>query len=217
MGNQLSWGDISVNQFQDIYRLSSDTSLDEMGRIEAIIGVMFDLTQREVEELSMAKFNDLAKQVAFLTSNEIPGKPVNTIKVGRDKFSITYDPTQLKHRQYVEILHFGDKPIEHMHLIMASVVQPVTWYGRRRKNRAEDHEKIAGILQQSRVIDTYHSCVFFCKLYVSLIRNIRASLVMDMMNQRKEITRVEALRLVNSSIDVMDGFIAHERLRGTKV
>lgn len=215
---QLSWADITVQQFQDVYRLSQDKTLDDFGRAEAVVGIVFDLTPRQVEELSMSEFNTLAKQVSFLLNEvkNIPGKPINQIKVGKKRYNITYDIRSLRHRQYVEILHFADKPIEHMHLIMASVVQPVTWYGRAKKNEAEDHAEIAANLQHSKVIDTYHSCVFFCKLYVSLIQDIKPYLVMDMMTQRKGMIREQAIRLVDSSLNVMDGFIAHERLRTTK-
>lgn len=206
---QLSWSDITVQQFIDIYRLSLSRDLDEMERVERVIAILFDKSEQEVENLTVAEFNTMARQCAFVMTPEIPGKPVKQIKIGKRRYSIIYDPTKLRHRQYVEVIHFGDKPIEHMHLIMASVVQPVTWYGRRLKNEAEQHEAIASDLLNARVIDVYHSCVFFCKLYVNLIQHMRVSLVQEMM--RKGVTRDQAILLVDNSWSAMAGFIAHEK------
>ncbi|HEX2684635.1 MAG TPA: hypothetical protein VHL77_11910, partial [Ferruginibacter sp.] len=72
----------------------------------------------------MIEFNKLAKECSFLTGEKMPGKPVNSFRIGRNKYVINYKPTTLKHRQYVEILSFAEKPIENMHYIMASLVNP---------------------------------------------------------------------------------------------
>lgn len=215
MMRQLSWPDITVQQFIDIYRLSLTPPIDEMERVERIICILYNMSEQEVEDLPMKEFSAIAKQVAFVMSGKIPGKPVKQIKVGRQRYDIIYDPTKLRHRQYVELIHFGDKPVEQMHMIMASVVNPVNWYGRRLKNKAEDHQSIASDLLNARVIDVYHSCVFFCKLYVNLIQHIKAYLVVEMME--KGATKDQALTLVNSSQDAMAGFIAHEKWQLLKV
>lgn len=180
-----------------------------MEKVERAIAILYDLTERQVEELSVSEFNGYAKESAFVLTPKIPGKPVRQIKVGKRRYSIIYDPTKLRHRQYVEIIHFGDRPIENMHLIMASVVQPVTWYGKRLKNEAEDHPAIASDLLGARVIDVYHTCVFFCKLFANLISSIRVYLVTQMMMEgmRKE----DAMMLVDSSRSAMDGFIPPNR------
>lgn len=211
----LSWNDITVQQFQDIYRLSLSQDLDEMTRLERVVCIMFDLTEQQVDLLSMTQFKELAAQCAFIMSGEIPGKPMKQIKVGKNRYQIVYDPTKLRHRQYVEVLHFGEKPIENMHLAMASLVNPVTWYGKKLKNKGEDHLRIADDLLRARVIDVYHSCVFFCNLYVNLIEGIKAYLVADMMKQgaRKD----QAITLVNNLQSVTAGCITPERLQLLKI
>jgi hypothetical protein len=211
---QLSWEDITVQQFLDIHRLSLSQDLEEMEKVERIICILFDKTEQEVENLTMLEFRELASQCAFVMNSQIPGKPVRQIRVGKKRYSITYDPTKLRHRQYVEILHFGGKPVENMHLIMASIVQPVTWYRKRLKNEAEDHPAIASDMLNARVVDVYHACVFFCNLYVSLMENIKASLVVEMM--RKGATKDQALALLNSSQTAMAGFIQPGRWQHLK-
>jgi hypothetical protein len=200
----LSWGTITVQQFQDIHRLSISPDLDEFDRVERAICILFDMTEQQVDDLPVTTFNALARQCTFALTDKVPGKPVKSFRIGRNKYAITYDPTKLRHRQYVEVLTFGEKPIENMHFIMASLVQPVRW-GIRRKNEAKDHEAIATDMLNARLVDVYHSCVFFCKLWVSLMERIRASLVLQMM--RAGMTKDTALELLNSSINAMAGFI----------
>lgn len=206
---KLSWESITVQQFQDIYKLSLNTNADEMTKVERVIGILFDKTEQQVENLSMSEFKDYANQCAFIMSGDIPGKPIKKLKANGKKFYINYDPKTLRHRQYVEMLHFGKKPMENMHLIMASVVQPVNWFGVRGKNDADNHDEIANDLLNARVIDVYHSCLFFCKLYINLINNIKAYLAVDMMSQG--LTMNQAQELVRTSMSVMGGFIAHEK------
>jgi len=211
----LSWQNITVQQYLDIYRLSLNTDLDDMAKLERVICILFDMTEQQVDNLSMLEFTELSKEVGFIMNGDIPGKPVRNIKVGRKKYSITYDPSKLKHRQYVELIHFGESPIENMHMIMASVVQPVAWYGKKLPNKADDHEMISSDMLQAPVIHVYHACVFFCKIYVSLITNIKDSLVVQMMNQGT--SRKKAEELITASINVMAGFIPQNSLQTSKI
>jgi len=203
----LHWQNITVQQFQDVYRLTEDKTLDDMQRLEKVIAILFDKTERQVEELTVEEFTDCAKQCAFIMQVEqIPGKPVKYIRCGTRRYGIQYNPAKLRHRQYVEILHFGDKPIDNMHLIMASLVQPVK-LGFWRKNEAVDHAQIAQDMLDSPVIHVYHAAVFFCKLYVNLIAAIKDYLVVEMMEKNSTITKEEAERLVDISRNAMAGFI----------
>jgi hypothetical protein len=199
-----SWETLTVGQFLDLYRLSINTDIEAMTKVERAICIIYDMTERQVEEMTVTQFNDYAKQAAVFLNEKIPGKPVKNIRVGKKKYAICYDPTKLKYRQYVEIMTFGRRPIENMHLITASIVQPVTWYGRKLQNNADNHPSVSGEMLNARVMDVYHTCVFFCNLYRNLIINIQDSLVSEMM--MKNMTKEEAEKLVQISIDAMDGF-----------
>jgi hypothetical protein len=206
----LKWENITVQQFQEVSKLTTDTSLDEMGKLERLICIMFDMSEREVEELPMQEFTAKAKAVAFLLNEQtIPGKAVRSIKVNGRRYAIEYNPVKLKHRQYVEIMHFGDKPIDNMHHIMASLVQPVR-LGFKRKNKAEDHERISADMLNARVVDVFHTAVFFCKLYVNLMQAIKGYLKEEMMKSRK-ITQEEAELIITTSLRAMDGFTQPHR------
>jgi hypothetical protein len=201
----MTWEKITLGQFQDIHKLSTDTELDEMEKISRVICIIFNKTETEVDEMRLSEFNKLASECAtFLKTDKIPGKPVRSFRVGLNKYTINYKPTSLKHRQYVEILHFASKPVENMHNIMASLVNPVKW-GIRRDNKADDHSIVANDMLNAPLLAVYHSCVFFCKLYKDLIVHIQDYLIKEMM--QKGATMKQAQELVTSSIAAMDGFI----------
>lgn len=209
-----SWDTLTVGQFLDLYRLSINTDLDEMGKLERAVAIIYDKTEREVEEMKMGEFTSIGSHAAQFLTTEIPGKPVKVIHCNGRKYRITYDPTKLRQRQYVEVIHFGKQPIENMHLIMASLVEPVRW-GITRRNVAEDHPVIASDLLQAPVKDVYHACVFFCKLYANLIRSTQDYLVNQLM--KKGMQQKEASSLITLSLNAMDGFIQPHKLQSMNV
>lgn len=226
----MDWKDITVGQFLDLYKLGSEP-IEEMEKVERAVGIIYDLTPTQVEQLKVSEFNAKAKEAAKFLTSEIPGKRVRTIKVGKKRYRITYDPTKLRHRQYVEIIHFGEKPVDNMHLIMASLVQPKKSFRGRGgsaikfmftgksfepyyDNQANDHGKIAEDMLNARVTDVYHACVFFCNLYKGLMQSTQDFLETEMMRTGR--TRKEANELITASINAMDGFFQPQKLQSTK-
>jgi hypothetical protein len=212
--HMLSWKNITVQQFQDVYKLSENKDLQEMDRLEKIISVLFDKTERQIDEMSVEEFTKLANQCAFVLNDEkIPGKPVRYIKVNSRRYRIEYNPkrllTNMHHRQYVECMHFSEKMVENMQYIMASLVQPVKFGFIKLKNTAKRHELIAEDMLKARFIDVYHTGVFFCKLYVNSMQAIRDYLKADMMNRK--MTREQVSMMETALQAATDGFTALHR------
>jgi len=205
----MTWQNITVQQFQDITRLIETQGIDDIDRTSGLISIMTHQTEQQVEELPMPVYNQLAKECGFVLQGDIPGNPVRRLRVGRRLYKMVYNPRTLTKRQYVEIITFAKDPIKNMHLIMASLVKPVRW-GIARKNDGGKHAEVAGVLLNARFVDVYHSCVFFCKLYSSLMKGMSAFLVNEAMKQKK-ITMEEAEKLLAISMSAMDGFIQPKR------
>ncbi|WP_143822379.1 hypothetical protein [Mucilaginibacter pedocola] len=201
---KISWNSISVAQFQEIHAMAIAPEIDELSRLTRLICVVHNLTEQQVDELTVTQFNALANDCRFLLSAQIPGKPVKSFMVGTRKYSVNYTPSKLKHRQYVEISHFANDPIANLHYILASIVQPVKW-GFKQANKASRHQQIAQDMLNAPITVLYHTCIFFCKLYKSLIEAMRASLVAEMMEVGK--SRKQAEELVTIFSAVMDGSI----------
>lgn len=209
----LSWQNITVQQFQDVYRLSENKNLDDMQRLEKVIAILFDKTEKQVEEMTIAEFTDYSKQCAFmLNTREIPGKPVKYIKINGRRYFIEHHPKKLmakmRHRQYVESIHFSDDMIGNIHYLMASLVQPVKWLFIKKKNTANKHEAIASDMLHARFIDVYHTSVFFCKLYRGSIAAIKDYLKDEMTKMNMN---TEAMIVQQALQNVMDGFSQQAR------
>jgi hypothetical protein len=214
---KLTWEDVTVQQFIDIQKLAREKNMDEMEMSEKAIAIMYDMTERQVEELPLHEFNSKSREIAFvLDKQKIEGKPRRVIQANGNKYAIEYDPSKLKHRQYVEIMTWsGASMHDNIYLIMASLVQPVNRIGRRLKNKAEEHPKIAEDMLQAKIVDVYHTCVFFCRLYINLMKDMRDSLVAQMVMQGA--TKEQAMVLYDTSLNAMAGFITPEKSQHSKV
>lgn len=204
-----SWADITVGQFIDLQLLSKAKDVEPLEHAEQVVAVMYGLTDRQVEELPMQRFNELARECVSVMTSELTGKPKRVINGLKGKYKVIYDPRELKHRQFVEIQHFVDGGImENIHNIMASLVQPIGKLGFAKKNTAEMHPQISEDLLHASIADIYHSCVFFCKLYLNSLVHIQGYLIHQMM--QKGATKEQATALTNGSINAMAGFITQK-------
>ncbi len=202
--NSMSWYKLTVSQFLDLYK-TSNSDLDEMEKSERAISIIYSLTPKEIDKMKMSEFQKLSKEAGVFLTSKIPGAAVPFIKVGSKKYQVIYDPTRLRQRQYVEIVHFATNPIENMHLIMASIVKPYR-FGVAYPNDANKHEEYANDMLQARVVDVYHTCVFFCNLY----RNLMAA-SLDYL-ERDGVTK-KMRETIMSLISVMDGYMPQRELQ----
>lgn len=211
-----SWETITVAQYQELYRLSLSTGLDEFTKVENAVCILYNLSENEVGDLNIQKFKEYASNIAFVFSKEtIPGKAQKYLKCGTKKYKVNYRVTDLTHGQYVSLQHFSEKPIENMHYILACISNPVR-FGIKFKNKTSKHLKYSQDLLNARMIDVYHSSVFFCKVYTNSIKAIRGYLENQMIMTGA--TKKEAASLLNHSINAMDGFIQQSsslNLRGS--
>lgn len=164
----MNWQTITVQQFQDLYKVSIDNRLPEDERMVKTVAILHNMTEAQVDDMDLLEFKKLcAETVGILDIDKIPGKPERRI----GGYVIEYNPARLKHRQYVEINHWMDNKIENMHLIMASLVKPTKFRYIVKDNKAEEHAKYANDILQQPIAKVYHACVFFCNLYTALINS----------------------------------------------
>lgn len=202
----MEWKDITVGQFMNLSKLAVE-KIEDQDKAEQAVSIIYDKTPQEIDEMPAIEFNRLAAEAGRFLTEKIPGKVVKKISTPENEYAIVYDPKKLKHRQYVEILHFGEKPIHNMNLLLASIVRPIRKVKGKAievDNNVLEHEQIAEDLLNAPVCDVYHACVFFCKLYKSLISSSRDFLIPEMM--KTGMTKEKADTLIMDSISAMDGF-----------
>lgn len=210
-----TYQNITVEQYQKVVSISEDKFLDDTEKYTQLVGVLYNLTEEEVDNLTV----NLFKQYAGVISNEffskpIPkptGKRVDFIKANGKEYKIDYDIKNMRIAQFKELAYWlkDDDVVGNLHLILASIVDQVksTWYFKVKviKNDSKNHESISNDMLKLKFIDVYSVAVFFCHLFTALLKVKKDYLIKELM--KKGMPETEINTLVNSSLKIMDGFI----------
>jgi hypothetical protein len=216
----MSWNDLTVWQYQQIYPIVTKPEKDwTMLDVESkLVGILHNLTDTQVDSLSVAEFNKLKVTLNFL-DDKIEGKPVKYTEVNGKRYKFVYDVQQIKAARYIEAKVFSTDLVGNLHKLAASMVIPQrkTWYGRwvDDKYDASKHSQYAEDLQGANFMHVYQSVVFFYQVYRNWIEVSKDYLVQEMMNQG--MTMDLALKGVQILCDTLDGSIAPNLLPTTKI
>lgn len=205
-----TWHDISVRQWQaltDLFMEEGNSHIDNIVRTGCIV---YDVTEHELDSLSLADLNDLGHRMAFVHT-EVPARPVDAIRVNGRRYRCVYDVTRMPAARYIESKVYGQDPNQHLHRIMASMIYP-----QKRLYRigpwvddvydAARHAEYAEDMQDAPITAVLGSVVFFCDVYLNLIMNSKVYFTKIMM-QAIRIPRIEAEEAVNNLCDNMAGII----------
>lgn len=201
---------MTVEQFQAVHTLQSK-QMDDYDRLTEIISVLYDETPSQIDDLPVSEYNNRARAIQHLLTEEIPGEAKMHIRIGKRKYSLHCPVDKIKHRQFCEIQHFSSDIIGNLHNILASICMPVRWFVAR-PNKAEDHSKYAEDFKQAKLIDVYHACVFFCKVYAASLRSTADYLLKTL----PEDQAWQVYQQLNDSADVTDGFTIQRNWQNSK-
>ena len=216
----MTWNELTVWQYQQIYPIVTKpekdwTTLDVESKL---VGIIFNLTDTQVDSLSIGQFNNLKSTLGFL-DEQIEGRPVKYTEVNGKRYRFIYDVQQIKAARYIETKVFSTDLIDNIHKLAASMVMPQrrTWYGRwiDDKYDAAKHSQYAEDLQGANFMHVYQSIVFFYQVYRNWIEVTRGYLVKEMMS--KGMTQESAQEVVQILCTTLDGSIAPNLLPTTKI
>ena len=216
----MTWNELTVWQYQQIYPIVTKpekdwTTLDVESKL---VGILNNLTDTQVDSLSVSEFNKLRSTLSFL-DDKIEGKPVKYTEVNGKRYRFVYDVQQMKAARYIETKVFSTELVSNLHKLAASMVMPQrkTWYGMwvDDKYDAAKHSEYADDLQASNFIHIYHSVVFFYQVYRNWIEVSQAYLVKEMMNQGMSMELAQ--KGVQTLCEILDGNIASNLLPTTKI
>ena len=216
----MTWNELTVWQYQQIYPIVTKpekdwTNLDVESKL---VGIIYNLTDTQVDSLSISQFNNLRGTLNFL-DDKIEGKPVKYMKVNDKRYRFVYDVQQMKAARYIESKVFSTDLINNLHKLAASMVVPQrkTWYGRWVDDTydAAKHSEYASDIQASNFVHIYHSVVFFYQVYRNWIEVSKGYLVQEMTN--KGLTKEVADQVVATLCETLDGNIAPNLLPTTKI
>ena len=216
----MTWNDLTVWQYQQIYPIVTKPEKDwTILDVESkLVGILHNLTDTQVDSLSVAEFNKLKVTLNFL-DDKIEGKPVKYTEVNGKRYKFIYDVQQIKAARYIEAKVFSTDLVGNLHKLSASMVIPQrkTWYGRwvDDKYDASKHSQYAEDLQGANFMHVYQSIVFFYQVYRNWIEVSQAYLVKEMTN--KGMSLEQAKEVVQILCSTLDGSIAPNLLPTTKI
>jgi hypothetical protein len=214
------WDKINVWQYQQIYNVynSKDKYLTEIEVNSKLVSIVNDMTEAQVDSLTITQFNKLKKSILFLTQ-PIAGKPVKYISINKTKrYKINYDVSKMPFARYIESKVFSEDLYNNLHKLAATMVIPQKrilgiWF--KQKYDASKHEQYSEDMLTARFIDVYHSLVFFYQVYRNWIEVSQDYMVSKLM--QTGMTQDKAKEVVQDLCTTLDGNIPPNLLPTTKV
>ena len=214
----MKWNNISVWQYQNIVKTLANKQEDEIEKSFKLIGIVYNMTENQVDSLTQAEYKEKLKQCDFL--NSMPeGKPVQIIKVNGKRYRPIYDVTKMPFGRYVESKAFVGDIYGNLHKLGATMVMPQKrnllglWVDD--KYDAGKHEEYAEDMLQANFQDVYFSLVFFYQVFRNWIEVTRDYLVAKMMITGQ--TKEECSQVVADLCSILDGIIQPNLLPTTKI
>jgi hypothetical protein len=214
----MKWNNISVWQYQNIVKTLANKQDDEIEKSFKLIGIVYNMTENQVDSLTQAEYKAKLKECDFL--NSMPeGKPVKVIKVNGKRYRLIYDVTRMPFGRYVESKAFVGDIYGNLHKLGATMVMPQkkNWLGLwvDDKYNAAKHEDYADDILQANFQDVYFSLVFFYQVFRNWIEVTRDYLVTKMMMTGQ--TEQQCSQVVADLCNILDGIIQPNLLPTTKI
>lgn len=214
----MKWNNISVWQYQNIVKTLANKEADEIDKSFKLIGIVYNMTENQVDSLTQAEYKAKLKECDFL--NSMPeGKPVQIIKVNGKRYRPIYDVTKMPFGRYVESKAFVGDIYGNLHKLGATMVMPQkrNWLGLwvDDKYDAGKHEEYAEDMLQANFQDVYFSLVFFYQVFRNWIEVTRDYLVAKMMITGQ--TKEQCSQVVTDLCNILDGIIQPNLLPTTKI
>jgi hypothetical protein len=214
----MKWNNISVWQYQNIVKTLANKQDDEIEKSFKLIGIVYNMTENQVDSLTQAEYKAKLKECDFL--NSLPeGKPVKIIKVNGKRYRLIYDVTRMPFGRYVESKAFVGDIYGNLHKLGATMVMPQkrNWLGLwvDDKYDAAKHEDYADDILQANFQDVYFSLVFFYQVFRNWIEVTRDYLVAKMMMTGQ--TKEQCSQVVADLCSILDGIIQPNLLPTTKI
>jgi hypothetical protein len=214
------WEKLNVWQYQQIYNAynSKDKFETDIEFDSKLVSIVNNLTEMQVDSLSLTEFNKLKKSNLFLTE-PINGTPVKYIPISKTKrYKLIYDVSKMPFARYIESKVFSEDLYNNLHKLAATMVIPQKrkfgfWVND--KYDASKHEDYANDMLTARFIDVYYSLVFFYHVYRNWIEVSQDYMVKKMMESG--MTQEQAKEGVQNLCNILDGNIQPNLLPNTKI
>jgi hypothetical protein len=186
------WHKISVWQYQQMYPIITNPSKDwtEFDIECKLVGIVNNMTEKQVSELSKKELNKLRAEVLFL-KDDYEGQPIKRIYTNGKVYKFIDDAKHINAARYIESKFFCKDIIPNLHKVAASIVIPqkriwFKWVDL--KYDSDMHQEYANDILYANFKEVYYSVVFFYQVFQDwmpitqdyLIANLKQKGMQDM-------------------------------------
>ena len=169
-----SYKDINISQFNSIYDLFQDQTLEPLDRNIKLLAQLTSKPLSEIEAMPLPELTGAIKQMAGITDLNFIAKPLN-FKCGGYYWKPVKDSTKLGTSQFIDLSVYTENPdniIQNLPKILATVCTPYKMVCGIRFNCNIPFQRKCELLEEARVSDVYPIALFFCQVYEILLPDI---------------------------------------------
>lgn len=191
---------MTIKTLQELYFISNNKD-DDFEKSIKMVSVLTGKSIEKVEAMPMRLFNhhcaSISKQFERIGSDLMASKPKRLLFANGRIYKLNYDLQ--KASKYVEGITFAKDIINDIHKLMATIAEPVTWYGRPCKR---SHEDIANDMEHANFEAAYNAAVFFYLQFQISLSLIQPYLMEQLPNHKEKVNQ-----MMTNLMPVLDGFI----------
>lgn len=181
-----NYRDLSLRKYEQIIQANKIES--DIDRQVAVIAILTDLSEREVLNLPISEYTELATKTTFLTKEmaRIP-RPAHRYKVGNFTLIPTTDLRKVTTAQYIDFQNYAPGADEKLVEILSCFLIPEGY----KYNDGYDVIEVQDAIRDLSVQDAVSLSAFFLHKYAALIRGTRISLEKMLKRERNPETRAK--------------------------
>jgi uncharacterized protein YlzI (FlbEa/FlbD family) len=203
---------MTIGQFQEIYLLKENAEgMDDLEITCHAVAIMQGKKYEDVVKMSVANFNKACAKINRYFELNFDHLP-KVLRVNGRNYWVNYKASETAGR-YIEGVEFGKDIILNLHKILATCVQPISWYGKIKAYNPNDHAKYAEDMRQVKFEYAYAIGVFFYRLFNESMKAIQPYMVQEAV--LKGLTKEEVQASLNDLFKCLDGLQPPSKLQTT--
>lgn len=164
---RLGWKDISIKQVKQIKEVLDRTPEGE-DPIWDLIGVCYEMTTEEVDNLPLRKAEEYAKGISFLNSEPAPSVAKRSYTLNGHKYNTTMDFTKVTTAQFIDFQQAWPESEEHPERVLSIILIPD---GHKYNDGYDSNQVLDDIENYMSSTDSIGLTLFFCRLLRLSIRS----------------------------------------------
>ena len=178
---KMGWSDISIKKVKQINEVVNNATDEDT--VWALIGICYDMTPEEVDNLPLRKAEEYARGVSFLNREPAPAVAKKSYVLNGRKYNTTMDFTKVSVAQYIDFQQAWPDSQEHPERVLAIILVPD---GHKYNDGYDNAEVQKDIEEHMSCTDSMGLTLFFCRLLRLSIRSASRKMKSLLRKAKKE-------------------------------